>query len=168
MIDKSIGKLQNLTIEEYTDQINQMFDFWRFLRISEERFLKTADIGDIILCLHKKKYTLKNRMDAIDQVCLIVRLDDEQDAFNNFKSRPNGKVKSRIYVIRTGSNIDQGVILQSWEDFRIYKSLRFSECQFRHLYCERSKEFVKMTQRFIQNVKDKPFYENPNTKDVEP
>lgn len=59
-----------------------MFEFWRFLRIPEERFLKTADIGDIILCLPKKKYKFNDRLNKIEQICVIVKLDDEQDAFS--------------------------------------------------------------------------------------
>ena len=66
---------------EYNDIINQMFEFWRFLRIPEQTMLQTADVGDLIICLGQKKYNLKNRVNAIEEVCLIVKLDDEEDAF---------------------------------------------------------------------------------------
>ena len=35
-IDRSIGKIKNLHMGLYKDDINRVFDFWRFLRISEE------------------------------------------------------------------------------------------------------------------------------------
>ena len=111
-IDFSYGKANNLTISDYSDVINKMFEFWRFLRITESMLLQTAEVGDIILCFGKKKYNLKNRSNAIVEVCLIVKLDEEEDAFAATKTIGK-KAKQSLYVIRVGSS-RQGVILQNW------------------------------------------------------
>lgn len=50
-IDYSYGKVKKLTIDDYSDIINNMFEFWRFLRVTEKMLKQTADVGDIILCL---------------------------------------------------------------------------------------------------------------------
>ena len=42
-------------------------------------------MGDIVLCIGKKKYDLKNRSNAIEEVCLIVKLDDEEDGIYSTK-----------------------------------------------------------------------------------
>jgi hypothetical protein len=34
-INSSIGKKKHLTFEKYQDDINNLFDFWRFLRVPE-------------------------------------------------------------------------------------------------------------------------------------
>lgn len=61
-IDKSMGKLKGLSLSDYSDDVNQLFEFWRFLRVPEGLFLAQADVGDIILCLQKKKFSLSNRL----------------------------------------------------------------------------------------------------------
>ena len=58
-------------------------------------------MGDLILCLGQKKYNLKNRYSAIEEVCLIVKLDDEEDGI--YATKMVGKPKQRLYVIRVGS-----------------------------------------------------------------
>ena len=63
-------------ISDYKENVNQLFEFWRFLRIQEDLLLSTADVGDLILCLGQKKYSLKNRSNAIEEVCLVVKLDE--------------------------------------------------------------------------------------------
>ena len=87
-------------ISDYKDNINQMFEFWRFLRIPEEMLLQTAEVGDLILCLGQKKYNLNNMSSAIEEVCIIVKLDDEEDGIQATKMV--GKPKQRLYVIRVG------------------------------------------------------------------
>lgn len=69
--------------------------------------ITTADVGDIILCLSHMKYNLKNRCNAIEEVCLIVKLDDEEDGIrsNKIKGQPNKK----LYVIRYVQR--QGIVL---------------------------------------------------------
>lgn len=58
------------------------------------------------------------------------------------------------------------MILQKWEDFRIYKSVKFSECWYRHLHCERNKQFIDNTQRFIQKIREKAFYKKESQSNV--
>lgn len=136
-----------MTISDYSDVINKMFEFWRFLRINESMLLQTAEVGDIILCFGKKRYNLKNRSNAIVEVCLIVKLDEEEDAFAATKTIGK-KAKQSLYVIRVGSS-RQGVILQNWDQFRLLKQARYHECQHRHLHCKRNDEFLQKTQIFI-------------------
>jgi hypothetical protein len=57
-INSSIGKLKELTIESYKDDISNKFDFWRFLRIDEKNFLLQAEVGDLLLCRNKKSMGL--------------------------------------------------------------------------------------------------------------
>lgn len=84
-----------------------MFEFWRFLRIQEDMLLSTADVGDIILCLSHKKYNLKNRFNSIEEVCLIVKLDDEEDGIRS--NKVNGQPTKKLYVIRYTER--QGIVL---------------------------------------------------------
>lgn len=121
-----------------------------------------ADIGDIILCLQKKKFTLANRLQAIEEICLLVKLDSDDGQFGG---KPGEQ--SELYVLRAGSTKQASVILQRWDDFRIYKSVKFSECWYRHLHCERDQQFIENTQRFIQKIREKPFFKkepNSNTR----
>lgn len=134
-IDRSSGKQKELSLGDYTDDVNQLFEFWRFLRVPEALFLAQADIGDIILCLQKKKFSLSNRLQAIEEICLILKLDTDVDNFGGGQKQN----ESELYVLRAGTTKQQAVILQKWEDFRIYKSVKFSECWYRHLHCERNK-----------------------------
>lgn len=84
----------------------------------------------------------------------MIKLDTEESAFGG----GTGPSQSELYVLRAGSTKQQAVVLQKWDDFRIYKSVKFSECWYRHLHCERSKQFVDNTQRFIQKIRERPFY----------
>jgi hypothetical protein len=149
-----MGKLKGLSLSDYTDDVNQLFEFWRFLRVPEALLLAQADVGDIVLCLQKKKFSLSNRLQAIEEICLLIKLDTEDSAFGG-GADPS---QSELYVLRAGSTKQQAVVLQKWDDFRIYKSVKFSECWYRHLHCERSKQFVDNTQRFIQKIRERPFY----------
>jgi len=38
-IDKSSGKSKGMALNDYKDDVNQLFEFWRFLRLPEEKFL---------------------------------------------------------------------------------------------------------------------------------
>lgn len=110
-IDYSHGKANNLMVSDYKENVNQLFEFWRFLRIQEDLLLTTADVGDLILCISQKKYSLKNRCNAIEEICLVVKLDEEEDGITATKTV--GKARKCLYVIRVGSS-RQGVILQNW------------------------------------------------------
>ena len=76
-----MGRQKGLSLSEYTDDVNQLFEFWRFLRVPEALFLAQADIGDLILCLQKKKFTLANRLAAIEEICLLIKLDSGDTQF---------------------------------------------------------------------------------------
>ena len=66
--------------------------------------------------------------------------------------------KSEVYIIRSGHNLDQAIIFQNWDEFRLFKSLKEWECCHRHLYIDRNDEFFNKTSQFIQNIRLKPFY----------
>ena len=53
-IEKSMGKIHDLCMSDYKGNVDNVFDFWRFLRLPEAKVLDTADNGDIILCESKK------------------------------------------------------------------------------------------------------------------
>ena len=83
---------------------------------------------------------------SVDKIALIVKLQtDHKDA------------KNEIYVMRVGTDIDNGIILQTWDDFRIYKSAYLENCWFRHLYCERNDKFLSNSMKFVQRMRDKPY-----------
>lgn len=79
-IEASIGKKRDIAMNMYKTNINQVFDFWRFLRIPEQLVLDQAELGDIILCLKKKKFTGSSTSEvisAIESIALVVRKTDE-------------------------------------------------------------------------------------------
>ena len=76
--------------------INQVFDFWRFLRIPEQFMMDQAELGDLILCLKKKNVSTKDATSAIESIALVVRKTDEDRI---------GK-DSDLAVLRTGDNLE--------------------------------------------------------------
>lgn len=72
-INSSIGKLKQLSLDKYKDDISNWFDFWRFLRIDEIGFLQQAEVGDIVLSSVKKKFQVGQKP-TIDKVGMIVKL----------------------------------------------------------------------------------------------
>ena len=80
-------------------------------------------------------------------LCLVVKL----------QTGVPEKKKDEVFIIRVGNNLDQGIVIQSWEEFRIYKTQKYNDCWFRHLYCDRDDEFLQKTQNFIQKMREKPF-----------
>ena len=79
-IQNSAGKKKDLTLNRYINDISKIFEFWRFLRIPEGLMFEQAELGDIILCMSKKKgVALTGASNTyIDNICLIVRLTDEE------------------------------------------------------------------------------------------
>jgi len=98
-IDRSLGKVKETMIDEYQDDINQLFEFWRFLRIPEKYLVAQAEIGDLILCVAKKKFSLANRVQAIEEICLLLKLDDDESGYGN-------RIESNLYVMRAGTSMD--------------------------------------------------------------
>jgi hypothetical protein len=55
------------------------------------------------------------------------------------------KIQDEVFIVRVGKSFDQGIIIQSWEEFRVYKAIKYSDCWFRHLYCDRNDAFLEKT-----------------------
>ena len=153
-IFSSNGFKKELSLDTYKEDVSKFFDFWRFLRISEDAFIKQAEVGDIILCQSKSK-KIKGMMAPIgggssavvDKVCLVVKL----------QTGVPEKIKDEVHVIRVGNTLDHGIVLQSWEDFRVHKAQKYTDCWYRHLYCNRSDEFLQKTQMFVTKMLNKPY-----------
>ena len=77
-IENSVGKIHDLCMSDYKGNCDNIFDFWRFLRLPETKILEQADNGDIILCEAKKSGMFGGKV-FIECVCLLVRLIDETD-----------------------------------------------------------------------------------------
>jgi len=112
-IGESAGKNKKLTMDMYKEEINQYFDFWRYLRISEDAFKFQAEVGDLILCISKKSFG----KGVVDKLCIVVKLDT-----GNNNDCLKGTDTNELFVLRVGMSMDQGIVLQSWDEFRIYKS----------------------------------------------
>ena len=64
----------------YADDFNAYFDFWRFLRITEEALNYQADIGDLILCKSKRKTKKKQQrknVSEVDKICIVLKLETD-------------------------------------------------------------------------------------------
>lgn len=83
-------------MENYKKDINKLFDFWRFLRISENSVIEQAETGDIVLGLQCKKSMGKVSNIKIIHVCLIIRIDEQ--------SIEKKEDMSQIYVVRSGEH----------------------------------------------------------------
>ena len=90
--------------------MSKHFDFWRFHRIDEEGFANVAEVGDLILCQSKKKFKLGTGP-SVDRICMVVKLQSEQ--------KPD---ETELYVLRVGTSLAAGIVLQPWDDFRIFKT----------------------------------------------
>jgi hypothetical protein len=134
-----------MKVDKYISDISTRFEFWRFLRIAEECFVEEAEVGDLVLCMTKKKLMLGNGVQP-DRIGIIIKLDSDKS-----------DDKSELYVLRAGDCIDRPLILQTWNEFRINKRAKYSECWYRHLYCNRNEEFMLKTQNFIQEINENPF-----------
>lgn len=131
-INSSLGKQKKLTMELYKDDINNWFDFWRFLRINEKNFVQQAEIGDLILCQSKRKIALTQEP-VFDKICLLVKLQEEN------------QIEAELYVLRVGPSLNHPLVLQKWEEFRIFRTQRYSDCMYRHLHCVRDEAFLAKT-----------------------
>jgi hypothetical protein len=77
-IENSMGKVHDLCMNDYKGNVDNVFEFWRFLRLPEQKILEQADNGDIILCEGKKSGMFAGKA-SIECVCLLVRLIDDAD-----------------------------------------------------------------------------------------
>ena len=105
----SNGVIKKLQLSDYKNDVSKYFDFWRFLRIDEDGFKDLAEVGDLILCKSKK-----SPKQQVDQIGMVINLFSED--------KPD---ETEIYIFRTGTdnkNSQRGMILETWDDFRIYKN----------------------------------------------
>lgn len=58
--------------------------------------------------------------------------------------------------MRVGDSLSQGIQLWSWDEFCQYKSMKHSECLYRHLNTIRDDKFVKKSQDFIKQIHEDP------------
>ena len=117
-IFSSNGFKKKLSMNMYIEDMSNYFDYWRFLRITEDAFIRQAEVGDLILCSTKKKVNIPRRQEVlrsqtmVQHLCLVVKL----------QTGVPEKKKDEVFIIRVGNNLDQGIVIQSWEEFRIYKT----------------------------------------------
>ncbi|CDW88955.1 ph domain-containing protein [Stylonychia lemnae] len=132
-VERSRGYMLKLGIDEKQLSLKS----WRFDRISEEQFLRQADIGDVLLFrgnnfgakitrgFTQSKFgkTIDNKLHSlVDHVALILKFDAEPD---------------ELFFLDATSNLIQ-------------------QCSyslvFRHLYCDRSEDFLMKLETFIRTV----------------
>ena len=92
-----------------------------------------AEVGDLLLCQSKKRFRVTADR-SVDKICMVIKLQSETNPAN-----------TELFILRVGTSLAAGVILQPWEEFRVYKSQRLQDCWFRHLYCDRTDLFLKKT-----------------------
>ncbi len=98
-ISHSMGSKKQLSMKDYEHDITKYFDFWRFLRLSEDAFKQVAEVGDIILC-QTKKFQLKQSGSAnADKICLVVKLTTEE------------KKNEELFILRVGNSLQQPMVL---------------------------------------------------------
>jgi len=100
---------------------------WRFDRIDEQSFIKTADVGDILLFRGRKlasKITRSFTHSKFDHVGIILKFEAE---------------KSEVFFIDATA---AGVSVNRWSRFRLFKDEIYKHIFFRHLYCERDDVFL--------------------------
>jgi len=76
---------------------------------------------------------------SVDKMAMIVKIqpDFKQDH------------QAELYVLMVGTNMSRPIILQPWNEFRIFRSQKYTDCFFRHLHCQRDDNFLLKTQYFI-------------------
>jgi hypothetical protein len=131
-VKSSNGVLKDLTIASYSEDFENSFKFWRFMRINEEAFHQQAETGDILVCSNKStnipiiKSIGGNGAEYQDVVAVyvIIKLNVEGDANN-------------LRVIRPGTS-EEGVMLDDWDQFKLFKQEKFTDVFFRHIHVDRT------------------------------
>ena len=69
------------------------------------------------------------------------------------------KLLNGLHVLRPAESIENGVLIETWEQFQKYKHKRFTDVLHRHLYCNRTFEskFVERIQEILENLKKEPY-----------
>jgi hypothetical protein len=133
-IFESIGQQKNLGIDEK----NLSIKAWRYDRINEDEFLKTADIGDILLFRGKHfgaKITRSFSKSHFDHVAMILKFEAETNT---------------VFLLESTTN--KGVNIVRWNNFRLWKDEYYENVFYRQLECERSEEFLQTLETFIRSV----------------
>jgi hypothetical protein len=63
-IFSSNGYKKKLSMNMYIEDMSKFFDYWRFLRIPEDAFIRQAEVGDLILCSSKNKLNIPRRQEV--------------------------------------------------------------------------------------------------------
>lgn len=135
-INTSLGKLKEIKLDTYKNDISTQYEYWRFLRVQEHILEDEAEIGDLVLCQTKKKFTMGSP--GIDKIGIIVKLNLDQ----------NSSV-SEMYILTAGDTVQNPIYFLPWNQFRIEKSLHYTDMWYRHLYVERSQDFMMKCENFI-------------------
>ena len=138
-----------MDITWFENSIDKTFKFWNFLRISEKQFFEQAESGDLILCAKQDNFKLtkmgRPKTPKIERVFILMRLD-QQWSFT-------GNVQSMHHVLRIDS--EQGkVVLEPWRKFKEYISSRYVDLFFRHLYINRTPNFLDRAALFCEDQLD--------------
>lgn len=115
------------------------------MRIHEDYFINEAEVGDLILCQTKKGKMKMVSAAVPDQIGIIVKLRDD-----------NLQDKDEVFILKVGQSINRPIILQSWREFRVLKYQMYTDCWYRHLYCDRNPEWMLKVQYFIQKIRENP------------
>lgn len=83
-------------MEKYNDDIGTRFEFWRFLRIPEANFVEETEVGDLILCMTKKKLKLGGVQP--DRIGILVKMN----AQNNDKPE--------LFVLKAGDSFQRPIV----------------------------------------------------------
>jgi len=117
-------------------------EFWRYPRISNDRFEEIVQTGDILLFRSKAIPAKMQRAitgSKYDHVALLLKLQDEQ-------------------VALLESTSQTGVQVLLWEDFMRYQwHLLYTRLVYRKLNIERTDQFLEKTAEFIQEVSGKKY-----------
>lgn len=133
-IDGSKGQKNDLGIDEK----NLTLKSWRYDRISEEEFLQTADIGDVILFRGKHfgaKLTRSWSKSHFDHVAMVLKFEAEKDT---------------IFLLESTTN--KGVAIVRWNNLRLWKDDYYEHVVYRQLEVERTEELLDNMEAFIKKV----------------
>lgn len=99
------------------DEQNLTLKAWRYDRISEEEFLKTADIGDVLLFRGKHfgaKITRGFSKSHFDHVAMVLKFESETNT---------------VFMLEATTN--KGVAIVRWSNFRLWKDEFYEHVLYR-------------------------------------
>ncbi|OMJ70745.1 hypothetical protein SteCoe_31194 [Stentor coeruleus] len=126
--------------------ISSKEEFWRYARISNEKFSQEADIGDVLLFKSKNLSAKLQRgvtLSKYDHVAMLLR----------WKDGVVGMLEA------TGQT---GVQILLWSDFiRFNWHLLYTRLVYRKLEIKRTDEMLEKLEKFLENVEGKRYSLNP-------